>query len=382
MDILKKLLIGILSVLFTVQVYAKDAAAPNSQMAAIADLMREVYPLISRDSGELNEKQVEELRRNVDLVYKHIDDADILLNEKTDTSNLSMKTLKSHLASTKKALNNGSIRYAQGLMRSATNLCSGCHILDSKERVYESAKTKAQFFNQADLADFYFMTRNYRSALMNYQDQIQFGEKIRWGSVGYDAIKNSLVIYLQIDRDTSKAYAFLKDILKKSQVDDGVKSEINHWLKGINQIDEKEIPRTASTLKTIKQQMNEVIFFNNEEQLYHLLQEDQYPVALWLRGLINEYIKNNESAKKEMPMLLFWLASIDRSIEFDLYYSLADLYLKQCIIEYTKDPFAEKCYALYEDYAYFASTGSAGRQLPEELKEELKQLRRILNDAR
>ena len=382
MDILNRILICLLSSLISMPIYAKTTNSPNNEMAAIAKLMQEIYPLMTRDSDKLNDRQLESLHRNVNQIYQHIDGADAILKNKTETSTLSMKTLKSHLQSTKSALKNGNIRYAQGLLKSATSLCSGCHILDSKERVDQSNKTKAQFFNSSDLADFYFITRNYRSALETYKDQIQLGKKIRWGSSEYLAIKNSLMIYLQVDRDTNSAYAFLKDILKNTPTDDGVKSEIHHWLNGINQIDEREIPKTASSFSNIKKQMNEVIFFNNEEQLYHLLQEDQYPIALWLRGLINEYIKNNTSAKKEMPVLLFWLASIDRSIEFDLYYSLADLYLKQCILEYTKDPYAEKCYALYEDYSYFSSTGSAGRHLSEELKAELKQLRQVLNEVR
>ena len=381
MKIVRTMISIFIAILCSLQLYAQESTSTHKQMAKISHRMLEIYPLISKNHLELNDKEIQIFKKNVHLIYQHIQDVDLNLSAKTDTSSVSMKTLQSHLASTQKALSNKNIFYAQDLMRSATNLCSGCHILDSKEKDYNDINVATKFFDSADLADFYYMTRNYRLALKHYQSQIHYGEIIRWGSTGYKAIKNSLVIFLQIDKDPHAATVFLEKIIKQATLDDGIKSEIDQWLQGIELIDKKKIPRTTPSFKHLTQYMNEVIFFNNDEQLYHLLQENQYPLALWLRGLINDYIKINNMASDEMPILLFWLASIDRSIEYDLYFSLADLYLKQCIIEYTDHPYAERCYALYEDYVYFSSTGSSGQHLAEEVKFELMNLQKILDKS-
>ena len=95
---------------------------------------------------------------------------------------------------------------------------------------------------------------------------------------------------------------------------------------------------------------------------------------IWLRGRLFHYL-NSQPPKEEIPVILYWLAIIDRSVDYSFYYSLADRYLKECMLQYTSHPYAEKCYKEYEAYVTFSYSGSRGTDIPEDVKKELKALK-------
>ena len=54
--------------------------------------------------------------------------------------------------------------------------------------------------------------------------------------------------------------------------------------------------------------------------------------------------------------------------------SLADLYLQECMLIYTQDPYAKKCYQEYREYVEFSYSGSQGTDIPPDIQQELKKL--------
>jgi hypothetical protein len=65
-------------------------------------------------------------------------------------------------------------------------------------------------------------------------------------------------------------------------------------------------------------------------------------------------------------------------VGYDLFYSLADGYLKTCMDEWPQLPQAKKCFREYEAFIEFAYSGSGGTHLPEEVKAELDAYRKRL----
>ena len=95
---------------------------------------------------------------------------------------------------------------------------------------------------------------------------------------------------------------------------------------------------------------------------------------VWLQGLLYKYLNNNPHTD-QAPKLLYWLALNARVTNYSYYYSLADLYLKECMLSHTQHPYAKKCYDEYREAVEFSYSGSLGTHIPEELQQELKQLR-------
>jgi len=94
-------------------------------------------------------------------------------------------------------------------------------------------------------------------------------------------------------------------------------------------------------------------------------------------GLLQEYLYNHP-ASPLLPKILFWASISERQLSKSYFYSLADVYLKECIKKFPKDPYAKRCFKEYEDNLYFGYTGSGGTHLPPQEKKELETLRQMI----
>ena len=105
-----------------------------------------------------------------------------------------------------------------------------------------------------------------------------------------------------------------------------------------------------------------------------VIPETLRPQIVWLRGELYRALLN-ETDRGMIADWLYWLAVSDRVLEYRFYYSLADMYLKQCMLEYTDDPIAQSCYREYENYIAFSYSGSSGTHIPADVAAELKTLK-------
>jgi hypothetical protein len=94
-------------------------------------------------------------------------------------------------------------------------------------------------------------------------------------------------------------------------------------------------------------------------------------------GVLSKYITDNPLSP-QAPEILYWLSLAERRLSSTYFFSLSDLYLKDCITLYPKSPYAKKCYQEYEDNITFGFSGSKGTDIPIEEKQELDRLKRAL----
>jgi hypothetical protein len=144
-------------------------------------------------------------------------------------------------------------------------------------------------------------------------------------------------------------------------------------LKGWNKIPTPDI-KTASeeqvrsfVKKLIGSELNSKLTFNNEKMVGFLRAS----------GFLYQYLGQNEKTDFTGE-ILYWLALADRRLSNDLFYSLADIYLKDCVREYSKLPIAKKCFDEYKDGILFSYTGSSGTNIPDDVQAELKGLEELI----
>ncbi len=351
---------------------------PNLEMSKVGELMRSIYPMIIRPSTELTKSQVSSLKQNVASIASHVENTNKQKANQSDTFKLSMQTMLEHLSSAQKALDENNVRYAQGLLRSATTLCSACHTQDGRGRIFTKDTLAATFKNPLDSADYYYMTRNYDEAAAIYQQYIGEQKNIVWSVDSINALERTLVIYLQIRRAPIAAEKYFKSLLAEKKLDKSIEIDVNEWVKGLNVMQQDKLVSYGSDFDTLNRYMSSYILSKDEADLFMILSEEQRVVGLWIKGLLHDYL-NAQPSQEQIPVVLFWLATIDRSLQYSLHYSLADLYLKQCIQGYTQHPYAKKCFNLYKEYTYFSFTGSGGTELPDSVEDELYQLEQLLN---
>ena len=107
---------------------------------------------------------------------------------------------------------------------------------------------------------------------------------------------------------------------------------------------------------------------------------DQEVQRLWLSGILYHYL-NRKPPAEEIPKLLYWLAVNDRVVGYSYYFSLADLYLKECVYNYAQHPYAQRCYAEFKEYVNFIYSGSGGTYIPPELTQEMRKMKEAITRA-
>jgi hypothetical protein len=113
--------------------------------------------------------------------------------------------------------------------------------------------------------------------------------------------------------------------------------------------------------------MKKEIIFTGEEDVTLLISSGV---------LFNFLVENPDSALA--PEILYWLSLAEHRMGQSYFFSLGDLYLKDCIRKYPSSPYAKKCYQEYADSIEAGYSGSSGTDIPAGEKRELNKLKSLL----
>ena len=83
----------------------------------------------------------------------------------------------------------------------------------------------------------------------------------------------------------------------------------------------------------------------------------------------------SETDPKTTQELLYYLAMCERSLSPLNWYSLNEIYLKECVVKFPKQPFSKKC---YESYRSGMEERFIGRRVPEEIQNSIDALKDYL----
>ena len=153
------------------------------------------------------------------------------------------------------------------------------------------------------------------------------------------------------------------------------------WISGLKGLDEKGLGKLSNLdFKQIQKLVKEYLGPLESPLPEVFLPPEEEVSRVWLRGVIYHYLLSGPP-EDEVPYLLYWLALCDRSIEYNYYFTLSDLYLKECINNYASHSYAPRCYSEYREFMLYSYSGSAGTFLPPEVEDELEELKSKLKIA-
>lgn len=268
----------------------------------------------------------------------------------------------------------------RNLVHGIASVCSGCHTQDDRVPVFSFGRLSPTAGDPLQRARFSYITRNYADALALYDEYLDAQPRIAYTGPVLDAIEGELTIYAQIYRDPDRAIAALRKRLDRSggSMSKQVRNDMQAWTKGFEDLRRQKVKAFEPTLAELDGYVRKYILPHEGAPI--ITEEKDKIAYLWIRGLLHEYVQAHPTDAR-MPDLLYWLALTDRVLDYNFYYSLADLYLKECIVRYPGTATAESCYDEYEKYVDFAYSGTGGEFVPEDVRDELQRLRGILDKA-
>lgn len=369
---------------FSFSSYASDlspTSSPqtlNETMTEIGKVAVDLFPLIvSKHSLSDREKNLmkQDLARLTELFHQ----AQPFFKTKSDTYEISYELVLDQLEETKRVLQMKKFDYARSRLYALGSICTSCHTQDTKLRTLFSGTTREHFPDDFAYAEFNFITRNYKQAELYYDKYLTTATTHRKTELEIvTPLQRLITIYAQILNKPAEGakklaqYTALKDHTVMT------KKHLRGWISGLKTLDAHGASHVRDVdFKTLNNYVRQYLgpLDQQPSPIYSTPQEEVQRV--WLRGLLYHYLNGNPS-KTEVPKILYWLAISDRAIGYNFYYSLADLYLKECILHYSDDPYAKRCYNEYKEYTMFSYSGSAGTFIPPEVQQELENLKKAI----
>jgi hypothetical protein len=288
---------------------------------------------------------------------------------------ISYELLSDHILKTKEAFDRGEMEYARMRVNGIGNLCAGCHMQApriAKFSAFEFVVGKNEQINFEN-AEFLFVIRRYDESLAQFDKLVREFPK---GSLVSERLpevyRRKLAIFARVYRDPISAINNLTEDLKNKSLPLDIRKNIEAWVESLNswkqeKSNPEEMP-TEQLLAFVAGSLTSDAGRNiapSHPQLLKLLR---------LSGLLYERLYKEPNGKYT-PQILYYLAACERSLSPLYWYSLNEIYLKECIVKFPANSFAKKCYDAYRSgmqERYF------GKPLPEGVRQSLEALKKYL----
>jgi len=293
----------------------------------------------------------------------------------------SLDTINNHLEETIISVQSGNYMFAQKRLNVLGALCVSCHS-QIPQSVAKNAfgdnivkEQRDSFDSDLSYANYLYLVRRFDEARTFFDKAINDGldKNSRYSHQELmSAFRSALSIDTKINFNTEKAEAFLgkwEGDKRLSNNDRKMlarwKTDLSHW-KGFNRSEVKSIPDFISKY-LVKLDMKKELRFTGEDD-----------VTLFVAsGVLQNFLVENPSSDLA-PEILYWLSMVEHRMSHTYFFSLGDLFLKDCITKYPSSPYAKKCYQEYADSVEAGYSGSAGTDIPVEEKKELARLKALL----
>jgi hypothetical protein len=343
-------------------------------MRKLADDITVLLPMIYRNEAPADPATRARIGQQIDSMLDHVSQVQQSVAPRSDTYRISYQTLIMQLQQAKQELAKGRERHGIYLLRSATSVCATCHMQDERS-VNWLTPLRDEMNDPFVAGEYFFMTRQYERASSAYLSLLRQQRELEYDQRTLTAVDRMLVTSLQMQKDPQLLVKTLWELTEREHINPALRKDLSDWITGIAQLQQltniREHPKPDTVVAMANQWINEG---KNAPLGRIFMSEVKRPQIVWLRGeLYHTLITATE--REKIASLLYWLALCDRVLEYRFYYSLADMYLKQCMLEYTDTPTAQQCYREYENYIVFSYSGSSGSNIPPEVDDELEKLK-------
>jgi hypothetical protein len=356
------------------------SAGPVLQMNKAFIALSDLIPLITdRDQfmEKKNEKlisgKIEELKSAI-ITAKH----DSLIKE--DLFAPSYTLINENIAGSHEAFKLGNKDYAHWRLKEITSLCIDCHTRmpishASSFQNGELTIDETKFENIYNLGIAQLIVRRYTDAKGSFTRSIQ--DKLIKKEIK-DLIlpfKQILLIDAKVYKNPDNLIAFMGEYKSREDLPEDVRNSITTWLVRLKHWKGNKI--LAVGLKTDKEVERFIL-----KELTPLKKKSiyggGYDVDLLISsGLLSNYFFENPTSSKA-PEISYWLGWAEKYLKRENFFGSGDLFLKQCIKHYPKDPTAKKCLEEYKDSVEFEFSGSAGTSIPKDVQKELDDLEKLI----
>lgn len=301
----------------------------------------------------------------------------------------SFETISSYLVATKEAFNSPHKGFAHNRLQALSGLCMSCHTqLDSQNSSRFSVSLKAvrrdSFQSDFEYAEFLFLLRDFTSSARYYERVLSEVKAIDLKKkmatpINFETYKKALqrlvTINIKISYKPEQALAYIDKYASDRLLPPLVRDDFTSWKAQIKDLQKIYTPWNVSNAEELLRFEKKYLNGLDEEGLGSGAEDMK---LLAMSGVLTKFL-NFRPNSKEAPHALYWLGIAEERLHFNFFYSLGELYLKECVERYPKHPYAKKCFKKYEEIIVSGFSGSAGTDIPSDEQKELSRLKSLIS---
>ena len=328
-----------------------------------------------------NKKNKEELLNNLSdlsLFFKSAKHAEFFQRPGFKPS---LEAITNHLEETIISVESDSFIFAQKRLNVIGALCVTCHS-QLPESVSKNAfrdnikkETRERFDSDFSYANYLYLVRRFDEAKKYFNKVIEDSLTLSPKNDNQEVV-TSLRKIISIDTKIKFSFEKATDSISKWEKEPrfslNEKNMIKRWgitlksWKGFNPAAIKAIAGFIE-INLSPLDLKKEIIFTGEEDITLLISS----------GVLFNFLVENPNSEFA-PEILYWLSLAEHRMGSSYFFSLGDLYLKDCIRKYPTSPYAKKCYQEYADSIEAGFSGSGGTDIPMNEKKELLKLKSLL----
>lgn len=260
----------------------------------------------------------------------------------------------------------GKKSYAWWRLRKLPSDCFTCHATYKVSSRYSNPGIVDDSLDPLNRGRFLLATRQFSEAQGEFLKALQDPTNTMYYN---EALRSLLLIATRIDQNPSEGVATLQRALETSKLPEEDAREAHQWIKELRSwANEKATPSrttvafaeqliTGGAASTPTHRQNDVSLLRGTAILHQLLEQG--------------------ALKKELrPQALYLLGFAYTKLPLFFSESWAEMYLERCIKEFPGSANAKRAFAAYRDQTIDDYTGTAGTDIPDEVKLHLEELRK------
>lgn len=286
---------------------------------------------------------------------------------------ISGKVLNQQLRETEMVFRAGNKDYALWMLKSTMSVCMNCHTqLPSVSTHFSTLNQGHILTNPFEEAEFLFIIRNFDEAMNLYAQAMQgYPKNVVPVNNLEKTLSRQLFYYVRVRRNMVDLAKVLETNLKNKDLPKGLRNKMEGLKTAALKLKADSYPTFTGAQEnelrkyveeTLKEELSGNFSFDNPQRTIQYLK---------VSSILYEYLENNPGTHLK-PDILYWLSFCEARFSHQLSYSMPELYLKQCVVEFPKNPVAKKCMKEYQELVTMAYTGTSGTHMPSEIEKELK----------
>jgi len=287
----------------------------------------------------------------------------------------SQKVLQEHVNDTARVFKLGNKDYARWSLNSTFSICMSCHTQAPSDSRNWSLIGFTKFGSEYDHAEFLFAARDFEHALEKFDNLINGFPDNGLKELDLEkVVARKVAIFARVKRDFKAGMTSLIQSQKNKSIPPHIAKNLAAWEATFREAMNSSYPNPKTATDT---EIKSYVEREMKTGLWDKMIQASNPrlvTNMTVSGVLYEYL--NLHPKTELrPEILYWLSQCDRSLNNNFFFSLSDIYLKECIQQHSNHPVAKKCFDDYEASTIVSYSGSGGVHLPREVRKELDILR-------